>query len=1387
MGAVNRFNFQRHLKGFKGVLKWGLIILFLLPGEFLSAQPFEVIVNLLGIQTVEKVTYDLHAGECSEPEVIASAYFDPNGLAHCPNGQVFAWRTSGSGGIYRLDEINGELIYYSPIPAGLPGLNPGLICLEDDIFIVKSNDSYHLLDLIQDTIINMAPTGFGDDPVTGWNLSGLTLLNGKGYRAFNDTLTPTNLGIVEFDPLDPSNSSLVVETGGIPDFVSGLAPTPYCNILIGSAGPLVWQDMSAWVFNVATGDYYKLCDYDWFRNIVVMTTPYEHEDQYCDLIINLDYFEETDAEKYDYLNPEPYTCLSEGAAIAHEVVFIATDATIDFMTVELIEPLPDGAQEYLSVDGNVSGITVSGNESQSLLLTNDGSANTQSYRDILQIINYHNDAAYPTEGRRNIEVQFTTINGESSNVATGMVDVEELDIVAVDLGEDIQICEGESHLIESNIQQGTFQWSTGQTTPAITVSQEQYYSLTVSDGIHCPGVDSVYLEVFPIVELSLFYDPLVCFGESANIVITSNSEDPIDFKVSDQFGNIYAIVEGMVNSHSFNITLTEPLNLFLFDVFSEADICIEYANATAEISVLPTYEINLTDTLCQGESLFFINEWLDYEGQFTKNLETEMGCDSIISLHLTIMPTDSIINSIWSCSEGAIDTSIVVLENQYGCDSVVMEIVEFYPPDETFITTFSCHPGDEELIVDTLTNQLGCDSLVYTGVLYIAADSTYLIEYSCELGHAGIFTDTLTNSYGCDSLIFREVIYIPADSIVMVEYSCDESDAEVDIGHYSNQYGCDSVVVSIVEYLSPDTTLIMLTSCDPADEGTLIDTLTNSFGCDSLVITETSFTLTDSTFLTVYSCDASEEGLLTDSLLNAQGCDSLVFTQIVYSPPDTVYVNESSCDPDETGTTEIVLQNSLGCDSLVIVYTALLPSDTVYIAQTSCDPDEAGTHIHHYTNQWGCDSMVIIEVELLPSDEVFLYESSCDPQQTGVFTANYINQYGCDSVVVTEVDLLLSDTVQIMNFTCEAGQLDSTWVVYQNQYGCDSLVLSVTMGMESPEAELLSVGDYNGYDLSCAGASDGILTVLAEGGVPPYELLWEDGSTHYHREGLSAGTYSITLTDVNDCYSVDSIELRAAEEFQMELTITHPACFDDQTGGIIVTANGGVAPFTYRLNQGAYEAEGVFDGLGPGLYELSIRDANGCEVHEAVLIQSPEQLSVSLGEDQEVVPGDSILLEVITNVPYDSLKAINWKGLQNPDCTDCPRVYDRPLVSTTYSVTITDRAGCMASDEMRVDVVHNRNIYVPNAFSPNGDGINDYFTIYADDRQVKSIQSLQIFSRYGDRVFHRTEFAPNQPELGWDGYFRGELMNPAVFVWTAEVEFLDGELLFLTGDVVLVR
>ncbi|TVR86999.1 MAG: hypothetical protein EA411_09080, partial [Saprospirales bacterium] len=691
-----------------------------------------------------------------------------------------------------------------------------------------------------------------------------------------------------------------------------------------------------------------------------------------------------------------------------------------------------------------------------------------------------------------------------------------------------------------------------------------------------------------------------------------------------------------------------------------------------------------------------------------------------------------------------------------------------------------------DLLIDTLVNEFGCDSLVFTGVQYLPPDTTSLVLYTCHPDEEGSSTDTLTNTHGCDSLVFVQVNYVPPDTLLSIEYTCVESEAEYIEEQYTNQWGCDSLVISVVEYIPPDSTFIQLSSCDPEDEGVFTDTLTNTFGCDSLVITTVNFFLSDSTFLTAYTCEAGEEGMVIDSFQNQQGCDSLVFTQVIYSPPDTVYVFDSSCDPELEGITGTTLQNSLGCDSLVILQVDLLPSDSVFIEQTTCDPGQAGTQVSHYTNQYGCDSTVVVEVELLPSDEIHLYETTCDPQQAGTFTETYVNQYGCDSVVVTEISLLPSDTTYLMFADCEAGQRDTTAQVLENQHGCDSLVLSITVPVDPPEVELLSVGDYNGYDISCAGASDGSLRALVEEGIPPYQLVWEDGSTGYDRDQLSEGKYSLTVTDDNDCTAADSIHLSAPDSLRMELLVTHPDCFDDQTGGIEITVVGGVPPYEYRINSGSYQEQSAFPGLGPGVFELSLRDANGCVQNDIVIIQSPEELEVSLGEDREVVPGDSVLLELITNVPYDSLSQIDWKGLQDPDCEDCPIVYDRPVVSTTYSVTITDKDGCMATDEMTVTVDQDRNIYIPNAFSPNGDGVNDFFRPYFSSG-AERVKRFEIFDRWGNKVFSRLDVQSDHPTLSWDGTHNGQPMNPDVFVFVLQVEYRDGYTTTLSGNFLLLR
>jgi gliding motility-associated-like protein len=97
------------------------------------------------------------------------------------------------------------------------------------------------------------------------------------------------------------------------------------------------------------------------------------------------------------------------------------------------------------------------------------------------------------------------------------------------------------------------------------------------------------------------------------------------------------------------------------------------------------------------------------------------------------------------------------------------------------------------------------------------------------------------------------------------------------------------------------------------------------------------------------------------------------------------------------------------------------------------------------------------------------------------------------------------------------------------------------------------------------------------------------------------------------------------------------------------------------------------------------------------------------------------------------------------------------------------------------------NIYIPNVFSPDDDGHNDIFMIFADDKSVVKIKSFQIFDRWGDLVFEDYDFLPNDPAHGWDGSLRGQDMNPAVFVWYAKIELVDGREVLFEGDVTLQR
>ncbi|MEM9920006.1 MAG: gliding motility-associated C-terminal domain-containing protein, partial [Bacteroidota bacterium] len=282
----------------------------------------------------------------------------------------------------------------------------------------------------------------------------------------------------------------------------------------------------------------------------------------------------------------------------------------------------------------------------------------------------------------------------------------------------------------------------------------------------------------------------------------------------------------------------------------------------------------------------------------------------------------------------------------------------------------------------------------------------------------------------------------------------------------------------------------------------------------------------------------------------------------------------------------------------------------------------------------------------------------------------------------------------------------------------------------------------------------------------------------------------------------DSLILDVDIEFislSLSFRRTNPSCFGDSNGSIIIdTILGGTAPYAVDLDgTGASIVSDfpfVIGGLQAGSYNLTIEDVNGCQlIRDDLQIFQPEELIIKLGRDTIIELGDSIELRVLNDdgrplfLPDSSIR---WEIISSDTtiiCPACPTsITVRPLNMTSVTATYTNDNGCSSFDDLVLSIDKRERVYIPNAFTPNGDGFNDRFTIFSDN-DVERIKLLRIFDRWGDLVFEMRDFLPNDPDLGWDGYFKGQRMNPAVFAYYAEVLFKDGRIEFFKGDVTLVR
>jgi gliding motility-associated-like protein len=255
-------------------------------------------------------------------------------------------------------------------------------------------------------------------------------------------------------------------------------------------------------------------------------------------------------------------------------------------------------------------------------------------------------------------------------------------------------------------------------------------------------------------------------------------------------------------------------------------------------------------------------------------------------------------------------------------------------------------------------------------------------------------------------------------------------------------------------------------------------------------------------------------------------------------------------------------------------------------------------------------------------------------------------------------------------------------------------------------------------------------------------------------------------------------------DLQLVTTVTHESCFGEGDGSIFVDSIiGEQEPYLVALNNGTFSTDLQFINLEPGIYTLTVQDAEGCETTTDVSILASDALFLDLNPEFEVNLGDSVQLSFNTNAAIDS---VIWSADPNSDlgCIHCLAPFVSPEEQTTYTVMVIDENDCVITSQTRVLVDRTERLYIPNVFSPNDDGINDRFVVYGGN--VSRVLNFRIFDRWGGVIFSREDIPANDSQFGWDGTYRGQQASPGVYLYSAQIVLTDGTVLVKSGEIILL-
>ncbi len=559
--------------------------------------------------------------------------------------------------------------------------------------------------------------------------------------------------------------------------------------------------------------------------------------------------------------------------------------------------------------------------------------------------------------------------------------------------------------------------------------------------------------------------------------------------------------------------------------------------------------------------------------------------------------------------------------------------------------------------------------------------------------------------------------------------------------------------------------------------------------------------------------NAGANDFALDDISFALLCTATDTVRVIVNPAYSNTVNAAICQNETytlptgvatntAGTYIDTLQTINGCDSIITTNLAVNPTYAISVFDTICSSlnytlpsgnvvNATGTYVDSLSTINGCDSVITTNLFVTPAPVTQVFDSICPNQNytlpsgtvvtaAGIYTDTLTTNAGCDSIVITDLYIKPTSATNVLDTICSGSTyllpngngvtVSGTYpVTLVNQYGCDSVVTTNLTVIKDTLSVLAT-------DVRCNGESTGSIVANASAGLAPYNYFLQDGlgnnidsNSTGSFNALDNGTYTIQVVDDFGCNASKLTIINEPTALSIADSVDNVRCFGEDNGQISISASGATPAYTFTLSNQSVNSTGNFSSLSAGNYAYTVTDANGCTDTASAIITEPQAVTININPNPASLNlGEVLQLNATSN--YDPATTYQWTPNIGLSCYTCPNPVVESYNSIDYTVVVTTSINgndCSAQTNLPVTVIPNYDIFIPNTFTPNGDGNNDLFRIFGNLPALKFL-AIEIYDRIGEKVFESNDLA-----FTWDGSYRDKPAQPGVFVYTLRLGFID--------------